>query len=237
MKSSKRQLTVSKESLYDVLSQPSIYVSEFLTGLLSSQRSDLIFSAGKIAQGMAKGQLLIQLGRELKMYQEKGKIKEDYLATNKSRVSLLELLQFVDGDIPDEEIFRALKAIFFCSISTDSDSKDEEICYQLLLICKKLSSFEILILKACYEIYASDKNTDINTDSHDFGEWMTTVSSRIGYDMPELVSASDDRLVELGLLSGRSYSDKSGIRPGKEYRLTKLSIKMIERIARWESKK
>ncbi len=239
-KSNNQKSIISFETatdVYDFLQQPTVAIAEFLTGVLSSDQSIYKLSAGRLVQGAIKGRLLTQLGREIKEYREKGEIKEDYFATNKNQATLLELLQFIDSDIPDEEVFNAMKAIFFSSIAKDASSKEEEVGYQLLQLCKKLNSIEILILKVCYRVYLGEDTENVNTGNNDFGVWVNTVSEKIGYDLPELISASDDKLVELGLLSGRGYSDKSSIRTGKEFRLTKLSIKLVEHISRWELKK
>ena len=227
----------SANAVYDFLQKPTIAIAEFLTGLLSSDQSTYKLSAGRLVQGAIKGRLLTQLGREIKELREKGEIKEDYFATNKNQATLLELLQFIDSDLPDEEVFNAMKSIFFSSISKDANTKDEEVGYQLLKLCKKLNSYEILILRVCHKIYTSENTQNVNTGINSFGDWVNIVSEKIGYELPELVSASDDKLVELGLLSGRGYSDKSGIRAGKEFRLTKLSIKLLEHISKHEAKK
>jgi len=227
----------SLSDVKDFLSKPTLAVAEALTGILAKSGvlpESYIFSAGRIVQSAVKGRLLTQFGKELNKYREEGKIKEDYFATHKNQATLLEFLKFIDGDIPDEEMFSAIKSIFFCGVSEDADSKKEEVAYQLLLLCKKLNSNDILILKACYRIYTGEDLEGVNTGINSFGDWVNVISNKIGYDLPELVSAEDDKLVALGLLSGRTYSDKSGIRVGKEFRLTSLSIKLCEFITKWK---
>ena len=226
----------SLSDVTDFLSKPTVAVAEVLTGILANSGllpESYIFSAGRIVQSAVKGRLLTQFGRELNKYRELGKIKEDYFATHRNQATLLELLKFIDSDIPDEEVFSALKSIFFCGVSSNADSKKEEIAYQFLMLCKKLSSNDILILKACYKIYTGEDTVGVNTGISSFGDWVNVISEKIGYGLPELISAEDDKLVNLGLLSGRTYSDKSGIRVGKEFRLTTLSIKLCEFITKW----
>jgi len=222
------------QELLKFLQQPTIALAEFLTGVLSSDLSDYKFSAGRLIQAAVKGKILTQLGEELKQYRDEGKIKKDYFATSKSRATLLELLQFIDSDIPDEEIIKALKSIFLNMVAIDADDRREQIGYQLFQLCKKLTSMDILILKACYEIY--QENNPQYHGVHNYDEWVTKVSKRIGYDLPELVGASDDKLVNLGLLSRRTHPDKSGVRKGREFRLTTLSLKLCEHITGWNVK-
>lgn len=231
---------IKLENLRDVknfLAKPTNALAEFLTGLLSSSGkipAPYVLSAGKIVQATIKGKLLTQFGKEIEKYRKEGRIKEDYFATHKNQVSLLELLQFIDGDIPDEEIFKAMKSVFFSGVATEADTQQEEVAYQFLLLCKKLNSMDILILKACYKVYLGKDLVNVNTGINSFGDWVNTVSEKIGYGLPELVGVSDTKLVDLGLLSGRTYTDKSGIRAGKEFRLTSLGIKLCEFITKWE---
>lgn len=225
----------SPEDIKNFLEKPTIAIAEFLTGLLSANNSlpaPYILSAGKIVQATVKGKLLTQLGREIEEYRKKGRIKEDYFATHRNQASLLELLKFIDDEVPDDEVFRAMKSIFLTGVSKDATMQQEEIAYQFLLLCKKLTSIEILILKTCYKVYRGEY--DVNTGSNSFGDWVSVVSEKIGYGLPELIGSSDDKLVNLGLLSPRTYGDKSGVRGGREYRLTTLSIKLCDFITRWQ---
>ncbi len=225
---------LNPKDLATLLQQPSIKIAEFLSGFLASSTGDWKLSAGRIVQASIKFNLLTQLGRELQEYIKKGRIKEDYYTTDMNKASLNELLKFIDSEAPDNERFKAMKSIFFTGITKDADARKEEVAYQFLLLCKKLNSMDILIIKTCYKIYTGEDLENVNTGINAFGDWVNTVSEKIGYGLPELVSASDPKLAELGLLSGRTYSDQSGIKVGKEFRLTTLSIKLCEFITKYE---
>jgi hypothetical protein len=212
--------------------KPTIYMAETLTGVLSSGLSDYKLSAGKIVQAAIKARLLTQLGREIEHYQKKGRIKEDYFATNNAQSSLLELLKFIDSDIPDEEVIKAMKSIFFSVVATDANEAQEYVGYQLLQVCKRLNSMDILVIRACYQIYL--KNDERLGAIKNHGDWSNTISQNIGYGLPELVGLSDDKLVEMGILTSRQHGDKSGIRAGREFRLTNLGLKLCEHISGWE---
>lgn len=230
-----KYLTIKNpEDIYNFLQKPTVAIAEGLTGILASDLSAYKLSAGKIVQAFIKGKLFSQLGQELKEYREKGKIKEDYFATNNNQASLLELLQFIDSDIPDEEVFKAMKAIFFKSIARDADEKKEQIGYQLLQICKRLTSLDILVIKTCYGIYKIPHHQYQEVSS--YGEWQTIVAREMGFGLPELIGAQDEKLVSMGLLSERSYSDKSGIKKGQEFRLTSLSLTLCDFIIGLEQK-
>ena len=222
----------SSQDVVDFLMKPTIYIAETLTGVLSSGLSEYKLSAGRIVQSAIKARLLTQLGRELEHYQKKGRIKEDYFATNNAQSSLLELLKFIDSDIPDEEVFKAMKSIFFGVVSTDADEAQEHVGYQLLQVCKKLNSMDILVIRACYQVYLKNDERLSSIKSH--GDWSKEVSQRIGFGLPELIGISDDKLVEMGILASRQHGDKSGIRAGREFRLTNLGMKLCEYITAWE---
>lgn len=83
-------------------------------------------------------------------------------------------------------------------LAIDADDRREQIGYQLFRLCKKLTSMDVLILKACYETY--QENNPQYHKVHNHGEWVTKVSERIGYGLPELVGAFNDKLVGRGLL-------------------------------------
>lgn len=214
------------EEVYRLLQQPTLALAEFLTGFLIADQNAYKLSAGRLVQASIKGKLLTQLGREIKKYQEEGKINEDYFATNKAQASLLELLKFIDSEIPDEEVFKAMKSIFFSTVAKNATEKDEQIGHQLLLVCKKLSSMDVLVLKACYEVYFSNEERFKQIHSH--GDWTNIISAKVGYELPELVGLSDKKLVEMGLLSPRTLSDSSGVRKGAEFRLTVMGVKLCQ---------
>ena len=125
-----------EKSLMNFLSEPTVKIAEALTGILASDEKDWKLSAGKLVQSAIKGNLLTQLGREIKKYQEEGKIKEDYFATYRARASLFELLKFLEEEVPDEELFSAIKSIYFYGVSIDSTAQDEFWSYEFLQVAK-----------------------------------------------------------------------------------------------------
>lgn len=149
------------------------------------------------------------------------------LCTNKARASLYEMLKFIDDEVPEEERFKAVKSVFLSSLLRDKDTKEREALYYLLGVCKQLSSMEVLILKACYERSEENKSKNITTGPHAHGEWVDDVAAYIGLGLPELVSASDEHLVRLGLISDRTHSDRSGV-VASNYRLTNLGIRLCK---------
>lgn len=221
----------------EFLKQPTIKIAEALTGILASDAKDWKLSAGKIIQAAIKGNLLTQLGREMERYREEGKIKEDYLESDIKRASFKELLKFIDEEVPDEIRFRAMKSIFFSSVGGD----EESLAYELMQICKQLSSGEILILKAAYDIVNSRLAPNMPGVQHITGDrhqWFSLIAQQIGHGLPSLVERHEAHLMELKLITKISIAygttDTSMIEPSQHFRLTPLGVRLCEFMTKYE---
>lgn len=232
----------NKKSVMNFLQQPTVKIAEVLTGILASDMKDYKLSAGQIVQASIRGRCLTQLGKELEEYRDKGKIKEDYFESDKNRMSLCELLKFIDGDAPDEERFRAMKSIFLASISKSSTKKDEEIAYEIMQICKKLSSGEILILKAAFAITNGNfkqiySKLDLQTKEAD--KWFEIISQQIGHGIPELIQRHEINLINLQLIAPRNQPHnfnipQSSFSNNEHFRLTKAGYKLCKFITKYK---
>jgi len=221
----------SEKSVMNFLQQPTVKIAEVLTGILSSNIKDHKLSAGQLVQALIKGKLFTQLGRELQKYKNKGEIKEDYFESDKNRMSFYELLKFIDEDVPDEERFKAMKSIFLKSISKGAKEEDEEMAYEIMQICKRLSSGDLIILKAVYDMVQKNKH---NNGQRGAKEWLDIIAQQIGHNIPSLVEVHEERLMKLKLISDRIHSDKSGFERTKYFRLTELGYKLCEFISKYK---
>ncbi len=224
-----------KENVLAFINDP-VKLGEILTGILASEKKEWLLSAGKVFQASLKFKLLTQLGRELKEYREKGKIKEDYFATNNNQASFNDLLSFIDEEVPDEERMKAMKSIFLSSISTDVTEEDEKLAYEFMQICKKLSSGDILVLKANFELVTGKARHGITVDPNFSGSadgWLDVIAKQIGHNLPNLVEAYEENLMNLKLVSKRVYGDLSGYRATPHFRLTTFGYKLCEFITRY----
>lgn len=207
-------------------------VVEFITGLAISNRKDLLLSAGRIAQSALKGSFHKRLATEIVGFRKKGTIEDKTLNSIIGRDSLSELLEFIESGVTNEELFIAMKSIFLTTVSKTSDEKGREVGILLLRVCKQLQPIDVLVLKACYDIYKNGDERQSGLKSH--GDWVKEIDNKIGYGLPQLVGQADDRLVQLGLLTERTHGDKSGIKAGKSFRLTEeLGLKMCEFITNY----
>jgi len=79
------------KSIAEFLQQPATKMAEFLTGILVSDTKAWKLSAGHLVQASIQWKLFSQLGKEIKDYIDKGKIKEDFLDKELSQQSLSRL--------------------------------------------------------------------------------------------------------------------------------------------------
>ncbi len=236
----------TKSGIIQFLEQPAVKIAEVLTGIFASNKTDLALSAGRLVQASIKFKLFTQFGRELKGYIKKGKIKEDYFATDKNQASLHELLKFIDEKVPDKEWFKAMKSIFFTSISKESTQSDEEFAYEFLRIGKHLSGSEILILKVAFEISTNQikKNVLVSSTSNNLNitradTWFEMIARQIGHGMPDLVARYESNLMDLKLITGRIQPHNYNVpsetfEKSDNFRLTSLGCKLCEFITQYE---
>jgi len=211
------------------LEQPRLKIAEFITGALSSGVSDWTKVGGRLVQGAIVGNLMTQIGREINELIDEGKIKENYAETKYGFKSLEELLSFIDSEAPDEDRFKAVKAMFFALNSIDvKDSGEEILRYQLFQICIKLSSSQLLTLRAAYEFKKS------NTGHSSTEAWLKDIARQIGHNSAGLVEKDEITLENEKLITGRTYSDRSGVR-GHNGRLTDFGVFLVEYILKYES--
>ncbi|MBN1779040.1 MAG: hypothetical protein JW816_02370 [Candidatus Buchananbacteria bacterium] len=219
------------KSLSKFLDKPTIKIAEAITGALSLGRPEMLTIGGRLVQGVIKGKLMQQLGREMKQLIEKGKIREDYAKTKYGFKSLADILEFIDSEAPDEDRFRAVKALFFATISKDVNDIKQIANDRLLQIVKKLTSSEILTMKINYEIFLDREGRKLITPSAD--SWPTAIASKIGHNLKYLVELDEKALVDNKIIHERRYPDQSGINDSNA-RLTDLGIKICKTIENYQ---
>lgn len=218
----------NQKELADFLKQPQIKIAEFVTGALAIGRAEVMLTGGRLVQGALKGHLMKQVGREIQGLIEKGKIEEDYVTKKYAFQTLGELLQFIDSEVPDEDRFRAVKALFYSII--DKEASGKEIArYQLFKISQKLNSSQLLTLKATY---ALRKRGEAPTSAE---TWRLSVAREVGHNLTGLVMNDEATLVKENLIGETIHQDKSGIRNSDNTRLTDLGVKLIDLILQYEN--
>ena len=220
------------KSLAEFLEQPKIKIAEAITGGLEAGVPGLIVAGARIVQGAIKGDMLRQIGREINVLVEKGKIKEDYVAQKYGFQSLRDILEFIDSEAPDQERFLAVKAMFFAVNSVDAVEGEALLNYELFQITKKLTGSQLLILKVSYEIRKKGEQLDSSAEA-----WLKFIAERVGHNVASLIEKDESVLIDHRLLTIRVYNDQSGIRGGKGGRLTDLAVKLCENLEKYEALK
>jgi len=219
------------EALARLLDQPLITIAETVTGALSLGRSDAILIGGRLVQAALKGKLLTQVGREINQLIEKGKIREDYAKTKFGFKSLVELLEFIDSEVPDEDRLRAVKAMFIAINAVDAKEGEEIVNYQLLQISKGLSASQLFVLKTVYDLHK--ENAFVSSPMLlTAREWLGTVAQRIGHNLTALVEQDEILLIKAGLITERSYQDRSGVNRTNA-RLSDLGIRFCDYLIKY----
>lgn len=216
------------ESLAKFMDQPLITIAEAVTGALSLGNSDAILVSGRLVQATLKGKLLKQVAREIRGLIEKGRIKEDYANSKYGFKSLVELLEFIDSEVPDEDRLQAVKAMFVAVNAVDAKQGEDLVNYQLLQISKKLSAGQILVLKTTCDM---EKEKAFGGMGLAADEWLRRIASLLGHNLTALVEQDEAALIRNGLITDRVHPDRSGIR--NPNRLTDLGTRFCDVLVRY----
>jgi hypothetical protein len=205
-------------------------LAEGLTGLASSDKKDLVRSVGFIFQRLRSLKFLDAFKLEWNRYREKGRIKDDYQATEQHAECLSELLDFLDKEIPDEIRFEALKKILLVSATEEHSARNDVIPQEFMKLVRNLNSGEVLVLLTTYRL-AKRGNFQ---DRGGTGAWATEIADASSLRYPELVLNHEEKLVVKSLLTGRLHGDRSGVQRGKYNRLTQLGFDLCEFVSHYE---
>lgn len=223
-------LLENRDELAKFMEQPTTAIAEALTGAFASGLRGWMMSGGRLVQGMLKAKLFQVVSQEIKTLREKGKIPDDFADEKKHKYgfkSWVELFTIIDEEPPDADRLEALKAMFY-SVNKINKSEGEKIVgYQLFQIAKKLTSGQVLYLKACYEIFKSGDFQASKTALA--GEWFSKIGKKLGHQVRGLLDQDDLALVGYGLLTRRQWSDHSGITENDAH-MSELGIKFCENI-------
>lgn len=221
----------TKSDLMKLLKSSTEAISEFILGIVKSDRADWIDSSGRLFDAVLKNRLIIQLGNEIERYRQEGKIKQDFLETDCNQMSFKELLNIIDDDPPDEVKFNAIKSLFLAGVAKSSSEKDEILTYQYLQITKSLCSGELLMLKAAYQI-ANYKPIhelrNVSTVDPSKHNWLNAVARQAGFVQIDLADLYSENLVRLKLLLPIDGKNPEQVLVGDKYRLTTLGVSLCE---------
>ena len=216
------------------LDDPAPVIAQAIIDLFAHGLVALVGPGVRIVQGALKGNLFKQLAKEVKQFREKGQIDDSFGEKKYGFQSWVELLTIIDEDTPDEDRLEALKAMFYSINKVNATDADQILGYQLFQIAKRLSSNELLVLRAARELVQAGKS---KSSVLHFGDWAMGVSEHLGHNLVGLVEHADKVLVDNLLLTGRVGSDHSSVQLSERGRLTDLGIKFCENIERYRLEK
>ena len=124
---------------------------ELMTGIAASGRDDLTLSLGHALQGALKLQFFETLMDEMDSYREKGRIKDDDLKTKQGQACFMEMLNFLDGDNPDDIRFEFMKKLYLGIMSDDERDRESVLEQQYMSFCRKLTAGEIMTLVGAWK--------------------------------------------------------------------------------------
>lgn len=209
----------SEDTTLNIIDQTLKAAAEGLTGIAASDRKALAMSLGHILQRMRGGSFLSQVKKEWGAYREQGRIKDNYLNTTQHKECFQELLDFLDGESPDEVRFEALKSIFLRAATEEETDRSSVLPQQYMRIIRSLSAGEVILLAASYK-YPSTDGAAVN--------WISNMASKSPLKIPELVEIHEDALIRKHLITPRMHGDRSGVSRGVHGRLTRLGINICE---------
>lgn len=156
-------------------------------------------------------------------------IKEDYTNSEIGLKSLVELLKYIDSEIPEEDRLEAIKKMFYFVNKVGVEEKEQMVNYELFKISTRLNSSQLLILKVSYEQYQIQAKEGKGGGNGNTEVWSTNVANWIGHEIPSLVANEEKVLVDNGLIKPSSGADNKYVNLNQA-RLTKLGITFYEKL-------
>jgi hypothetical protein len=224
-----------------LLQKPLEAVAEVVSGYFASGNGYLAHAGFRIVQGAFKARLFEQFDHELRELRKKGKLPEEFSGNKNGYKSWIELLTILDEEIPDEDRLEALKAMFFAVNKIGIDDRQRVLNYQLFQIAKRLTSGELLLMKAVYEGY---KNNDFAGAGQLYLDgWARKMAGRLGHSLASLVVRDSNTLEQQGLITARLGSEGSPfaapdhmVSPAQA-RITDLGIRFCENLQTYQVEK
>jgi hypothetical protein len=210
-----------------LLENPPAVLAELLAGWFSVGNGFMAAAGCRIAQAAFKGRVFQQFASEFKQLRDKGKIPDDFVGKKYGYKSWVELVTILDEELPDEDRLEALNAMFY-SVNKIGVADSERIAnYQLFQIAKRLTSGQLLLLKVAHE--RATEAGFLPNATLGANNWLELLAQKLGHRITGLVEQDERVLMQNGLLTGRSWSDGSGINDGNG-RLTPLAFKFCENL-------
>ncbi len=221
-------------ALEDFFDKPLPFIVATVTGALAAGKAGWFLSGGRLVQAMLKGRLFEQWSKEVKKFQEAGRIPDDFADKKYGFQTWVELMTIIDDESPDADRLEALKAMFFAVNKVGATDGERIKVYQLWQIAKQLNSGELLLLRTVYlkrSQYASEAAHPSYVGR--YSNWASYMAKAIGHNSQGLIDLHEKKLAEMGLLTARGFNDGSSI-SDQNARLTELGSMFCLNIETYE---
>ncbi|HML76142.1 MAG TPA: hypothetical protein PKB02_16750 [Anaerohalosphaeraceae bacterium] len=225
---------VLKNETSDIIKETTCSITSGLAAIATSDRKDVILSASRIFQAFVKGKGLEQLQNEWDDLKKKGKIKDDYESTTQHQDCLLELLNFLDNDCPDELRFQTLKKIFLVASTETQSGRNSCLPYEYMKLCRSMSSGEILAMLTAYRLFVEKKANSISDSNFEYN-WVAGVTNNGGFEHRELVEMYKRKLLDKNILLGTNFQGSMG--KNSSNGLTSLGLALCRYIESYDNQK
>lgn len=217
--------------LDDVFNEPLPLIVATVSGALAAGRSGWILSGGRPVQAMLKGRLFGQWSKEVKRFQEAGRIDDNFADTKYGFQTWVELMTIIDEESPDADRLGALKAMFYAVNKVGTTDGEKVKAYQLWQIAKILNSGELLLLKAVYE---HRNEYQVKQNSNHYSTWLSFITETISHGSGGLVALHEKKPTELGLLTGSVVTGGGTFVTPTNARMSALGLMFCANIENYE---
>jgi hypothetical protein len=192
-------------AIEELLEEPGAVLAALLTAFFKSGPVAFFGPVIRLTQAAFKGEAYKQLGEEVRLLRKAGTLKIDPEGNRVGYQTWVELLTIIDGETPDQERLEALKAMFLAANRMNATDGEHVLAYQLFQIAKRLTSNDLLVLKATYELHLKPDDLRPNNPTMLPGQtseglWRAHVAKALGHELTSLVRRADIVLVEEQLL-------------------------------------
>lgn len=201
----------------------------YVGNLLQSALPRYIVAGPRVAWTALAIEALTDLSEEITAWVKEKKIPEDFSGRPYGYQTWVDLLQEIDSNPVDADRLKAMKAMFLAANRVEATDGQSIVAYQLFQIAKRLTSGQLLLLKAVYGSYLEYKQGPRTGGSTSTLEWHALMAQRLGHGLSALIGPDERTLVEQGLIA--SWTNQEGhMVPKMDARMTDLGIRFCESI-------
>lgn len=216
-----------------ILSRSRREVTEYIGQLLQSGVSRYALAGPKVAIKAMAIEALTDLWKEVSAWRKAGRIPEDFSGRPAGYQTWVELLQEIDSNPVDIERLRAMKAMFLAANKINATDGEAVVAYQFFQISKRLTSGELLLLRAIYDLHKAGglpKDFQISNARN----WRSLMASKLGHQMSALVQQNERALAEVGLITPILMSGQLETIIPDNARLSDLGLRFCENIESYQ---